>query len=74
MRILLFLLLGGCAPYVGYTHLSQPNVRDDGYDLVCGGVEIEKGRFRGDVAACENMASNGGTFAKVDARILFGKQ
>ena len=74
MRYLILLLLTGCTPYIGYTHLSQPNVRDDGYDLVCGGVETEKGPLRVDVAACENLASNGGTYAKVDAKILFGKK
>ena len=73
MKYLILLLLTGCTPYIGYTHLSLPNVRDDGYDLVCGGVETEKGRLRLDVAACEDTR-NGGTYGKLDAKILFGKK
>ena len=74
MRLAILLLLGGCSPYVGYTHLSQPNIDDDGYDLICGGFEKDVGRFRGDLALCENMASRGGTYARVDGRIFLGKK
>lgn len=66
--------LMGCAPYVGYTHLSQPNVANDGYDFVCGGVELTKGRVQLDGAVCENMAASRGTYARIDARILFGER
>ena len=72
MKYLILLLLSGCTPFIGYEHLSQPNVADDGYDLVCGGVELQKGRFRGDVALCENLNYRG-TYAKIEGRILLGK-
>jgi len=72
MRYLILLFLGGCTPFLGYEHLSQPNVEDDGYDLVCGGVEVEKGMFRGDVAICENLSYNQtDTYVKIEGRILF---
>ena len=74
MRFLFLLLLSGCAPYVGYTHLSQPNIDDDGYDLVCVGAEKELGPLQTDIAACENLASRGGTYAKVDVRVRLGKK
>ena len=72
MRLLILLLLSGCTPFVGYTHLSQPDVSNDGYDLICGGVELQKGRFRGDAAICENL-NYPGTYAKIEGRILLGK-
>lgn len=65
--------VSGCAPYVGYTHVSQPNVRHDGIDLICGGGEAEEGRFRGDIAVCQNVSSYGGTYFKIEGRILLGK-
>jgi len=73
MKLLILLLLSGCTPFVGYTHLSQPDVDDDGFDLICGGVELQKGRFRGDLAICENLARKRGTYAKIEGRILLGK-
>ena len=73
MRYLILLLLTGCTPFIGYEHLSQPNVKGDGYDLICLGVEAERGRFRGDLAMCENIASNRGTYGKIEGRILLGK-
>jgi len=74
MRLLVLLLLSGCTPYVGYTHLSQPNVNDDGFDFACGGLEMEKDNFRGDVALCENLAPYRGTYARIEGRILLGKK
>ena len=71
-RLLILLLLSGCTPFIGYEHLSQPNIDDDGYDLICGGVELQKGRYRGDVAVCENLHIPG-TYAKIEGRILLGK-
>jgi len=53
--------VSGCVPYVGYTHLSNPNIDNDGYDLVCGGVRNENIR----VAACNNM-NDGQGMVKVD--------
>ena len=73
MRLLLLLLLSGCTPFVGYEHLSQPNVSNDGYDLICGGVELQKGRYRADAAICENLAGASGTYAKLEGRILIGE-
>ena len=76
MRYLMFVLiylLSGCTPFIGYEHLSQPNVKGDGYDLICVGGEFERGRFRGDLAMCENIASNRGTYGKIEGRILLGK-
>lgn len=54
MRILLPLVLTGCVPYVEYEHLSQPGVRDDGYDLLCAGVEVGEG-FTASGSVCHNM-------------------
>ena len=72
-RLLILLLLSGCTPFIGYEHLSQPNVNDDGYDLICAGAEVEKGRFRGDASICENLARNRGTYGKIESRILLGR-
>lgn len=70
MKILVLLLLSGCSPYVGYTHLSDPSESNDGYDLVCGGVQIEEG-LRFDMAVCENVSPNRGTFVKADIRYVW---
>lgn len=55
--IFLLVFLTGCAPYVGYTHLSSPEIADDGYDLVCGGVKVERG-LEMSAAWCENLNSD----------------
>lgn len=73
MKLLLLLLLSGCTPFIGYEHLSQPNVSNDGYDLICGGVELQKGRYRADAAICENLAWRQSTYAKLEGRILIGE-
>ena len=71
MRLAILFLLSGCTPYIGYTHLSLPNIADDGYDLVCAGVETNKGRVSVDLAACENTHSWGniGTYGRADVRV-----
>ena len=75
MRALLSiaLFLSGCTPYVSYMHLDETPLHNDGmaYDFICGGGEVQKGRFRGDLAACENV--RGGTYFRAEGRILLGK-
>ena len=58
------LLMASCAPYVGYTHLSDPTIDNDGYDLVC----VGNGK-KIDIGICQNI--RGGTYVKVDARLYF---
>ena len=65
--ILVLLLLSGCAPYVGYTHLSDPRISNDGYDLVCTGV---KGEYLS-TGVCKNLAPYGGEFIKVDLEYVW---
>ena len=70
MRLYLLFMavfIAGCAPYVGYTHLSDPRVSSDGYDLVCGGV---KGEYL-TAGVCKNMAANGGEFVKLDLEYVW---
>lgn len=70
MRILLYIVvvfLTGCAPYVGYTHLSNPRVSNDGYDLVCTGL---KGEYL-TTGVCKNLADNSGEFVKVDLEYVW---
>lgn len=65
--------LGGCTPFVGYSHVSMPNVSDDGYDFICGGVEYRRGIVTSDVSICENLAnSHTDTFAKIDVKVRLG--
>lgn len=61
-------LLSGCAPYVGYTHLSDPFVEGDGYDLICAGGELGN-KLRADLGVCKNV--HGGKFARFDLRYRF---
>lgn len=69
--IIAAIIVTGCTPYVGYTHLSQPNVDDDGFDLICGGFETQKRHVRGDIAGCENLARSGTeTYIRADIRVL----
>lgn len=66
MRLLLLsCLLSGCAPYVGYTHLSDPRIKDDGYDLICVGGETKE-KLSIDTAVCKDV--RGGEMVKVDVR------
>ena len=66
-KILILLLLSGCSPYVGYTHLSDPRIANDGYDLVCTGV---KGEYLS-TGICRNLADNKGEFIKVDLEYVW---
>ena len=72
MRWFLLLLLTGCqiSPTVSYQHLSQPNVRDDGYDLLCAGAITDKGGLEATAELCEN-AHNSGTYFKGTVRYVF---
>lgn len=62
MKLLLtaMLMLSGCV--TSYQHLSDPRVSNDGYDLLCGGIEkdVSSLRLRADI--CHNAAPNGGEF------------
>lgn len=53
----------GCV--TSYQHLSDPRIANDGYDLLCGGVETQALGLdlRGDL--CQNVAPNGGEFVRV---------
>ena len=68
---LLALLLAGCSPYVGYTHLSNPTVNGDGYDLACGGVKVEKS-VELTIGACK-AARLSGTHLKLDVEYVWRK-
>ena len=67
MKILILLFLSGCAPYVGYTHLSDPRIANDGYDLVCTGV---KGEYIS-TGICKNLGHNNGEFIKIDVEYVW---
>ena len=60
----LLALCTGCASNVttSYHHFSSPQLQDDGYDLVCAGLEQEyKGlTFSGN--ACHNVSPNKGEY------------
>ena len=55
---LAFLALSGCV--TSYRHISDPRIANDGYDLVCGGVETDVGRVRLSGDLCKNVAPRGG--------------
>ncbi len=74
MRLsLLFMavFIAGCAPYVGYTHLSDPRVTNDGYDLVCIGLKGEYLLIESTFGFCENTAAYGGEFVKLDLEYVW---
>jgi len=66
MILILLTVLAGCAPYVGYSHLSDPNIRDDGYDLICGGVKYREhaNPVEATIAGCANV--RGGQMFRID--------
>ncbi len=66
--IFLLFILAGCAPYVGYTHLSDPRIGDDGYDLVCGGLKADK-TVELSAAVCKNL--HGGEYIKFDIEYIW---
>jgi hypothetical protein len=58
--------LTGCTPFAEYEHLSDPRIKGDGYDLICGGIQ---GGDRLSVSAgiCKNL--HGGEMIKVNVRV-----
>jgi len=69
-RLIIVLLLSGCAPFVEYEHLdATPFNNDDmAYDLFCAGVEIDAS-VKVSGAACKNP--RGGEFFRFNARYVF---
>ena len=63
VRALALLMLGGCTPFVGYQHLSQPFVNDRGIDLMCFGVKHYETRWLLKATACKNW--HGGNMTTV---------
>ena len=64
--------LQGCV--ASYQHLSDPRIEDDGYDLLCAGIETDYKSlsFRGDL--CSNVAPNGGEFIHTSVEYRFGRE
>lgn len=59
-------MISGCTPYASYTHLSDPRIAGDGYDLVCAGGIFRRANFEARTAGCYNAAPAHGEFVKVD--------
>ena len=72
MKYLPLLFLCGCAPYVGYTHISDPRIANDGYDLICGGTEQDISELNTDLAICQNV--RGGTYIKAEFKVFLGER
>ena len=71
-QILLLIILFLPACTTSYKHMSSPSVKNDGYDLVCAGLEVDKQlRVSGNV--CHNMASSGGEFLLIDGNYRWNK-
>ena len=59
-------VITACTPYASYTHLSDPRIAGDGYDLICAGGIYRKANFEARTAGCYNAAPLHGEFVKVD--------
>ena len=64
--MLFTILLSGCT--ASYKHLSDPRVANDGYDLVCGGVELGK-NITASIDLCKNI--HGGEFIHAELKYSF---
>lgn len=65
IKILALILLTLPACTTSYKHLSSPSVDNDGYDLICAGVEYDE-RLRVSGNYCHNVAAYGGEFVLID--------
>jgi hypothetical protein len=52
--------------------MSNPSVRNDGYELICGGVEVGK-QWQASVDLCSNTAAYGGEFVLVELQYNWKK-
>lgn len=67
MRILIVAaLLTGCTPFAEYEHLSDPRIKGDGYDLICGGIQGGD-RLSISTGVCKNI--HGGEYVKINVRV-----
>ena len=64
--ILLALLMSGCT--TSYQHMSDPTVANDGYDLLCGGVELGN-KLTASVDLCKNV--RGGNYIHAELKYRF---
>ena len=64
MAALVALTLAGCGAHTtsSYRHLSDPRIANDGYDLICQGLEVREDRLEASVDICGNIAPAGGEF------------
>ena len=69
-KILVLLLLCGCT--TSYKHLSDPRIQNDGYDLICGGVEVGE-RLTAAVDLCSNVAPNRGEYLFAELQYNWSK-
>ena len=74
LRLLPLLLLGGCgfaSPYVGYTHISDPQIDNDGLDFVCAGAVHDNGPLEARAALCESLSDGRDEVARVDINYIW---
>ena len=78
MLLISFCYLSACTPFIEYEHLSRPNVSNDGYDLLCAGMEGADKPITVSAALCQDMwrsiESGRGTFFKGSVRYGFGQR
>ena len=72
MKYLIILLLILCGCTTSYKHMSNPSVRNDGYELICGGVEVGE-QWQASVDLCSNTAAYGGEFVIVELQYNWKK-
>ena len=69
--LVIVLLIFGCSPFIGYSHLSDPGIQGDGSDLVCAGVKL-RDEVELTVGGCKNL--RGGQMLRIDAEYVWDEE
>jgi len=72
MRYLVLILLAGCTTSI--RHLSNPTTRDDGYNLICAGVEQDDYVITVALDVCHNVSPNHGEYVFAEVKYHWRKR
>jgi hypothetical protein len=71
-RLALLLLLSGCTTSV--RHLSDPSVAEDGFNLVCAGIEQDDYVFTMALDVCHNVSGIRGEYVFAEVKYHWRKR
>lgn len=74
LTFVVLMLLSGCAPFVSYDHMSDPRIANDGFDLVCGGAQVDAVGLEWHAGVCKDLSGFRNEYAKAGFRKVWNEK